>query len=48
MPRKIYRKNIRIKKTKIVNVDNNEENVYEKIILQDAKHDDNMDLDGVD
>ena len=35
-------------KTKIVNVDNNEENVYEKIILQDAEHDDNMDLDEVD
>ena len=42
---------IRIKKTKtkkIVNVDNNEENVYEKIILQDAEHDDNINLDGVD
>ena len=24
------------------------ENVYEKIILQDAEHDDNIDLDGVD
>ena len=35
-------------KTKIVNVDNNEENVYEKIILQDTKYDDNIDLDGVD
>ena len=35
-------------KKKIVNVDNNEENVYEKIILQDAEHDDNIDLDGVD
>ena len=34
-------------KTKIVNVDNNEENVYEKIILQNAEHDDNIDLDGV-
>ena len=34
-------------KTKIVKADNNEENVYEKIILQDAKHDDNIDLDGV-
>ena len=31
-----------------VNVDNNKENVYEKIILQDAKHDDNIDLDRVD
>ena len=28
-----------------VNVDNNKENVYEKIILQDAKHDDNIDLE---
>ena len=24
------------------------ENVYEKIILQDAEHDDNIDLNGVD
>ena len=39
---------IKKKKTKIVNVDNNEENVYAKIILQDAEHDDNIDLDGVD
>ena len=49
--RKIYKeKIIRIKKIKIkiVNVDNNEENVYEKIILQNAEHDDNIDLDGVD
>ena len=30
-------------KTKIVNVDNNEENVYEKIILQDVEYDDNID-----
>ena len=45
MPRKnIKKKIIRIKK----NVDNNEENVYEKIILQDAEHDDNIDLNGVD
>ena len=29
----------------MVNVDNSEENVCEKII---AKHDDNIDLDGVD
>ena len=36
------------KKTKIVKADNNEENVYEKIILQDADHDDNINLDGVD
>ena len=52
MPRKnIKKKIIRIKKknkTKIVNVDNNEENVYEKIILQDAEHDENINLDGVD
>ena len=50
MPRKnIKKKIIRIKKkTKIVNVDNNKENVYEKIILQDTKYDDNIDLDGVD
>ena len=37
MPIKIYQNNIYI-----VNVDNNEENVYEKIILLDAKHDDNI------
>ena len=36
------------KKKKRVNVDNNKENVYEKIILQDAEHDDNIDLKGVD
>ena len=36
------------KKKKKLNVDNNEENVYEKIILQNAGHDDNIDLDGVD
>ena len=49
--RKKYKKKIiRIKKIKIkiVNVDNNEENVYEKIILQNAEHDDNIDLDEVD
>ena len=47
--KKKYReKIISIKKTKIINVDNNEENVYEKIILQDAEHDDNINLDGVD
>ena len=43
--RKKYKeKIIRIKKIKIkiVNVDNNEENVYEKIILLDAEHDDNI------
>ena len=32
----------------MVIVDNNKENVYEKIILQDTEHDDNIDLDGVD
>ena len=54
MPRKnIKKKIIRIKKTKKrkrkVNVDNNnKENIYEKIILQDAEHDDNIDLDRVD
>ena len=47
--KKYKEKIIRIKKPKkIVNVDNNKENVYEKIILQDAEHDDNIDLDGVD
>ena len=44
---KIYRINYQNKKkqnkTKIVNVDNNEENVYEKIILQDVDYDDNID-----
>ena len=47
----IKKKIIRIKKPKKkkkLNVDNNEENVYEKIILQDVEHDDNIDLDGVD
>ena len=47
--KKKYEENIiRIKQQKIVNVDNNKENVYEKIILQDAEHNDNIDLDGVD
>ena len=36
------------KKIKAVNVDNSEENVNEKIILQDVDYDDNIDLDGVD
>ena len=31
-----------------MNVDNSEENVNEKIILQDVDYDDNIDLDGVD
>ena len=35
-------------KTKTVNVNNSEENVFEKIILQDAEHDDNIDLDVID
>ena len=51
MPRKkIQRINYQDKKKtkKIVNVDNNEGNVYEKIILQDVDHVDNIDLDGVD
>ena len=48
--KKYKEKIIRIKKPKKekLNVDNNEENVYEKIILQDSKHNDNIDLDGVD
>ena len=47
--KKKYEENIiRIKQQKIVNVDNNEENIYEKIILQDVEHDDNIDLYGVD
>ena len=46
--KKYKEKIIRIKKQKRVNVDNNKENVYEKIILQDAEHDDNIDLDGID
>ena len=44
--KKYKEKNYQNKK-KIVNVDNNEENVYEKIILQNAEHDDNIDIDGV-
>ena len=51
MPRKNIQKKLleQKNKTKIVNVDNNEKkNVYEKIILQNAEHDDNIDLDGVD
>ena len=48
--KKYKEKIIRIKKPKKkkVNVDNNKENVYEKIILQDTEYDDNIDLDGVD
>ena len=48
--KKTYKeKIIRIKKPKKeeVNVDNNKENVYEKIILQDTEHYDNIDLDRV-
>ena len=48
--KKYKEKIIRIKKPKKkkVNVDNNKENVYEKIILQDVEYDDNIDLDRVD
>ena len=48
--KKYKEKIIRIKKPKKkrVNVDNNKENVYEKIILQDTEHNDNIDLDGVE
>ena len=45
--KKYKEKNYQNKKKK-ANVDNNEENVYEKIILQDAEHDDNINLDRVD
>ena len=31
-----------------VNFDDNEENVNERIILQNDEHDNNIDLDGVD
>ena len=41
------KKLLEYKTKKIVYVDNNEENIYEKIIQQDAEHDDNIDLDGV-
>ena len=51
MPRKnINKKLLQLKnkkKKKRVNVDNNEENVYEKIILQNVEHDYNINLDGV-
>ena len=48
MPRKNTKKKIiRIKNKKKVNIDNNEENVYEKKFLQDAKHDDNIDLEEI-
>ena len=44
-----YKKIIKIKQQEeIVNVDYKEENVNEKIILQDDEHDDNIGLDGVD
>ena len=47
--KKKYEENIiRIKQQKIVNVDNNEENIYENFFLQDVEHDDNIDLYGVD
>ena len=51
MPRKKNKEKIiwiKKNKTKTVNVNNNEENVFEKIILQDAEHDDNIDLDVID
>ena len=46
--KKYKEKIIRIKQQKIVNANNNEENIYEQIILQDVEHDDNIDLYGVD
>ena len=46
--KKYKEKIIRIKQQKIVNANNNEENIYEKIILQDVEHDDSIDLYGVD
>ena len=46
--KKYKEKIIRIKQQKIVNANNNEENIYEQIILQDVEHDDNIDFDGVD
>ena len=46
MPRKNIKKNL-LEWKKIVNVDNNEENVNGKIILQNDEHDNNIDLDGV-
>ena len=50
MPRKnIKNKLLELKnQKKKLNVDNNKENFYEKFFLQDAKHVDNIDLDGVD
>ena len=50
MPRQYIKKiyqNKKTKKKKVI-VDNNKENFYGKIILQDAEHDNNIDLDGVD
>ena len=47
MPRKNIKKNL-LEWKKRVNVDNNEENVNEKIILQNDEHYNNIDLDGVD
>ena len=46
MPRKNVKKKLLEKKR--VNVDNNKENVYEKINLQDTEHDGNINLNGVD
>ena len=45
---KNIKKKLLEKKKRKANVDNNKENVYEKTILQHAKHDDNIDLDRVD
>ena len=45
---KKYQNKKKTKKEEEVNADNNEESVYEKIILQDVEHNDNIDLDGVD
>ena len=50
MQRKNKKKNYQNKKKnkKRVNFDNNEENIHEKIILQDVEHDDDIDLNEVD
>ena len=46
--KKKYKKKNYQNEKNIVNVDNNEENVNEKIILQNDKYDNNIDLDEVD
>ena len=48
MLRKNIKKNLLEWKENIVNVDDNEENVNEKIILQNDEHNNNIDLDEVD